>query len=137
MILKNCLNSINNMQFNILRESENNFLQIESNTEENVILCRNIEMFQKFLSSMVKSSCILQKEILFGMKKKKTHQNQNPLQKKRKKGLRKKKKSKSFTHITSTAFQHVASHSEHNLNQFSMTQICFQENVFPFLVFPM
>jgi hypothetical protein len=125
------------MQFNILRESENNFLQIESNTEENVILCPNIEMFQKSLSSMVKSSCILQKEILFGMKKKKTHQNQNPLQKKKKKGLRKKKKSKSFTHITSTAFQHVVSHSEHNLNQFLMTQICFQENIFPFLVFPM
>jgi len=125
------------MQFNILRESENNFLQIESNTEENVILCPNIEMFQKSLSSMVKSSCILQKEILFGMKKKKTHQNQNPLQKKKKKGLRKKKKSKSFTHITSTAFQHVVSHSEHNLNQFLMTQICFQENIFPFLVFLM
>jgi hypothetical protein len=78
------------MQFNILRESENNFLQIESNTEENVILCPNIEMIQKSLSSMVKSSCILQKEILFGMKKKKTHQNQNPLQKKKKKGASKK-----------------------------------------------
>jgi len=72
------------MQYSILKESENNCLQIGLSTEENVILYFIIEMFQKYISNMDKNNYISLKEMLSGMKKRRYLQNQNH-QKKRKK----------------------------------------------------
>jgi len=72
------------MQYSILKESENNCLQIGLSTEENVILYFIIEMFQKYISYMDKNNYISLKEMLYGMKKRKFLQNRNH-QKKRKK----------------------------------------------------